>query len=73
MKVFRKQKMLDRLKKEGRLNEVTEEAKSMMGKLDGLEAHPNRWRQTVHMEENAYYVCINDEQVPVNGLDCEDV
>ena len=73
MKVFRKQKMLDRLEKEGRSGDVNSEALKIMDKLDGKEALPNRWRQVVHQEENAYYVAVGEEQIPVNVLDCEDV
>ena len=73
MKIFKKDKMRDRLKREGRLDQIDAESEKMMEALDGLQAMPNLWQQTVHMDETAYYVEFQGQQIPVNGLDCEDV
>lgn len=41
MKIFSKQKMLDRLKEEGREHLVDDEAMKIMDMLDGKESHKN--------------------------------
>ena len=73
MLVFRKKKMVDRITQEGRADMLDPPTLAFMDELDGLEAFPNRWRQTVHFEENAYYCMLNGDQIPVNFLDCEEV
>ena len=70
MFVFSKDAMIGRLAVEGRLGQVTEEAMTIMSQLDGLEAVPNLWRQTVYGEDNAYYCVLDGRQFPVNGRDC---
>lgn len=70
MITFSKDKMIARVKAEGKGDMLDQPTLAMMDMLDGLEAHPNRWRQTVHGEENAYYCELDGKQIPVNLLDC---
>ena len=71
MLVFSKQKMLERLEREGRMNEVDEECQELMTKLDGLEAVRNDWKYVVH-NELAYMVKNPDTMkwISVNKEDC---
>lgn len=73
MKVFRKEKMLARVKAEGLEGMLDDETMAIMNGLDGKEVFPNLWRQTVYGEEDAHYCVLNGEQLPVNIHDCEDV
>lgn len=73
MLAFKKQKMVDRITEEGRAHMLDQATLALMDELDGLEAFPNRWRQTVHGEENAYYCVLNGNQIPVNLSDCAEV
>ena len=73
-KIYSKSKMLARLEKEGRSDQISPQALQIMTALDGREAQPNRWRQTVYGEENAWFcTTANGEQYPVNPEDCEDI
>ena len=47
MLVFSKQKMLERLEREGRLEEIDGESRLIMDKLDGLEAVKNDFKALV--------------------------
>lgn len=72
-KIFRKTKMLARLAAEGRTNQIDEKSLQIMECLDGHEAKPNLWQQTVYGETNAWYCTDNDgNQYPVNPIDCDD-
>lgn len=69
MKVFSKQKMLDRLKKEGRSDMVDEESAKIMDALDGKEAIKNDFKALVHGQLE-YFVVYEDKSYPVNPNDC---
>ena len=75
MLVFKKDKMMARVGDQ--IAEMSQEEQddvmSLMKRIDGKEALPNRWRQTVHGENDAYYVEDSGEQIPVNLIDCEEV
>lgn len=73
-KIFRKAKMLARIESEGKSDLLNSITLGIMDRLDGRPAEPNRWRQTVYGESDAW--CCTDEtgdQYPVNINDCEDV
>lgn len=69
MKVFSKQKMLDRLKEEGRLNLVDEESLQIMDMLDGQEAHKNDFKALVY-DGLECFVRHEGKNYPVNPNDC---
>lgn len=69
-RTFRKQKMIDRLTREGRINEVTREDYELMDKLDGCVGNDYNYRSVVFddpivwIEETdehpGAYVCLQD-------------
>ena len=67
---FSKAKMLARLEKEGRLNQVTDNIAKIMGQLDGKEAVKNNFKALVY-DENEYMIKLEGEWYSVNELDCE--
>lgn len=69
-KIFSKEKMLERLEREGRTGEIAPESMEIMDKIDGLEAHKNRFKALVY-DQLEYYV-HHDElgNIPVNINDC---
>ena len=69
MKIFSKQKMLDRLKEEGREHLVDDEAMKIMDMLDGKEAHKNDFKALVYGELE-YFVKVGEDSYPVNPNDC---
>lgn len=69
MKIFSKQKMLDRLKREGRADEVSEDALELMNILEGREAVKNDFKALV-FGQLEYFVRYNDQVFPVNPNDC---
>lgn len=69
MLVFSKNKMLERLDKEGRGAEVGAGSLILMTALDGREVQKSRWEALVKGETN-YYVRYSDENYPVNINDC---
>jgi hypothetical protein len=69
MKVFSKQKMLERLEKEGRSHLVDEESANIMDALDGKEAFKNDFKALVY-DELEYYVRYRGQNFPVNPEDC---
>ena len=69
--VFRKDKMLARLKEEGMLHLVDNEALSIMNKLDGREAKKNDFKALVYDQEEYYVTTAEGENYPVNKHDCE--
>lgn len=70
MYTFSKQKMLDRIKEEGRLNMVDAEAEKMMDNLDGCEATTSCWRRVVHQEPVMWVVGKDGNGAYVNENDC---
>lgn len=71
MKVFSKDKMLDRLGREGRLHMVDDDSIKIMETLDGQEAHKNDFKALVY-DELEYFVRVGDKSYPVNPNDCID-
>lgn len=72
MLVFSKEKMLQRLEKEGRLAEVDNESREIMDKIDGLEVHKNHFKALVYDELEGYVIHSELGQVPVNYKDTEE-
>lgn len=68
LKTFRMKKMLDRLKREGRMNEVTEEDIEMMKKLDGKVGNDYNWESVVN---GVPLVWIEEGETYVNIADCD--
>ena len=67
---FSKQKMIERLTKEGRADMITDEIMAIMDNLDGQEADASCWRRRVY-EEPVYYVVGKDGKGEyVNENDC---
>lgn len=54
MLIFRKEKMLARIEREGLMHLVGPTEQAAMDLLDGREIKPNLWRQTVHQEDTWY-------------------
>ena len=69
MKVFSKQKMMERLEKEGRAHLVDEESAKIMLMLDGREAVKNDFKALVY-DELEYFVRHEGKCYPVNPADC---
>lgn len=69
MKVFSKQKMLERLEKEGRSHLIDEESLEIMNALDGKEAVKNDFKALVY-DELEYFVRHDGKSFPVNPSDC---
>lgn len=69
MKVFSKQKMLDRLEREGRTHQIDEESRKIMDALDGKEAIKNDFKALIY-DELEYFVRHDGENFPVNPDDC---
>lgn len=74
MYIFRKRKMLARLKEEARMAQVDPESAAIMDALDGREVKRNLWRETVHGEANSWFCTdANGNQYPVSIADCDEV
>ena len=71
MKVFSKQKMVERLEKEGRSHLIDEETIKIMDMLDGKEAIKNDFKALVYGKLE-YFVRHEGETYPVNTDDCID-
>lgn len=69
MKVFSKQKMLDRVERERMSHLVDEECIRIMNMLDGKEAVKNDFKALVY-DELEYFVRHESENYPVNPEDC---
>ena len=70
MKVFSKQKMLERIKKEGMMKMVDDDVIAIMDSLDGQEVNSNCWNRVV-LDQPVYY-CIGKDGKGhyVNEEDC---
>lgn len=66
---FSAEKMLIRLKEEGKESLVTEKISTILDKIDKKPITRNRWQEQVNGIE-AYYVQVGAEQYPVNIEDC---
>lgn len=71
MKVFSKQKMLERLEREGRSHQVDKKSLEIMDALDGKEAVKNDFKALIY-DELEYFVRHNGQNYPVNPNDCID-
>lgn len=69
--VFKKQKMINRLKKEGLGDKITDEIIAIMDDLDGQEANENCWNRKVHGEPVYYVYGKSGNGQYVNENDCE--
>lgn len=65
MLVFRKKKMLARLEKEGRIDQICNKDYELMEKLDGKEATTYCWANIVNDEPLAW---IADDSLPDGGV-----
>lgn len=61
--VFSKRHMIDRLNREGKAEEITEEITAIMDALDGGEAVESCWRRQVYGEA-VYYVHFAEGKAP---------
>lgn len=68
--VFSKQKMIDRLTREGRADQITDAILAIMDNLDGQKASENCWERRVKDEPVLYVVGKNGEGEIVNEEDC---
>jgi len=55
--VFRKQKMIDRITKEGRADMIDDETLKIMDNLDGCEATNYNWESMVKGNNLAWVIC----------------
>ena len=69
MKIFSKQKMMERLEREGRTHLIDEKSSLIMGMLDGKEAIKNDFKALVY-DEIEFIVRCDGEYYPVNVQDC---
>ena len=68
---FSKQKMIDRLKEEGRYNLITEDVRTTMDDLDGQVAKSNCWERIVNDEPVLWVIGKSGQGRYVNEVDCE--
>ena len=71
MMVFSKQKMMERLEKEGRAHLVDEDSAGIMDMLDGKEARKNDFKALVY-DQLEYYVRVDGTNYPVHADDVID-
>lgn len=69
MKIFSKQKMLERLEREGRTQQITPGALEIMDALDGREAIKNNYKALV-FGQLEFMVSYEGNYYPVNPNDC---
>ena len=70
--IFRKEKMLQRLEKEGRLDEIDATSKEIMEVIDGYIVEENRFRKLVYGDNQGFIKTENFGTLPVNLADCEE-
>ena len=66
---FRAEKMIARIKKEGRAEMLTDETVAYINSLDGKVGTDYNWQSVAMGEENMVYIA--DENTYVNKLDCD--
>ena len=71
MKVFSKQKMLERVEQEGLSHLLDQASLDLMDALDGKEALKNDFKALVY-DQLEYFVRHGDRNIPVNPKDCID-
>ena len=69
--VFRKQRMIDRVTREGRADMINDTVLAIMDKLDGKKATTSCWKRQVYGEPVLWVDLGNGEGEYVNELDCE--
>ena len=71
--VFSKDKMMERLEREGKLSLIDDKSRELMDLIDGLPAEKNRFKALVY-DEIEYMVKHpkSNKWVPVNYNDCID-
>ena len=71
-RVFRAAKMLARLEKEGRMNEVDEKTRAFIMMLDGKEGTDYNYQSVVNDEPLVWIEADNDQNgTYVNVMDCD--
>jgi len=70
-KKFSKEKMMQRIQDEGRMDLLDDRCRELMDKIDGLPVEKNRFKALVY-DELEYDVWLAEEKiwVPVNIIDC---
>ena len=68
---FSKDKMIARIKKEGREDMIDGEVMAIMDNLDGQTAEASNWRRVVHGEPVMWVVGKDGHGTYVNEDDCE--
>ena len=68
--VFSKQKMIDRITKEGRAELIDEQALKIMDNLDGCEASASCWERVVKDEPVLWVIGKDGNGEYVNEADC---
>ena len=73
MQVFKKQLMIDRIRKEGLLNQLTPDIIEIMDKLYGKKVRKNDWLDLIY--DVIEYVAYDDEgkKYPINANDVVDI
>lgn len=71
MIVFRKEKMIDRVTKEGRASLINDVTIEIMDNLDGQSCNPFCWARSFNCEPVFLCVGKDGEGCYVNELDCE--
>lgn len=67
---FSKQKMIERVTREGRADMIDAESLAIMDNLDGQEAHTNSWRRQVYGEPVLVCTGKDGKVYNVNENDC---
>lgn len=68
--IFSKSKMLHRLEREGRLEEIDEQSKQIMDDIDGLPVEKNRFKALVYNINEGMVTHHKYGILPVNFNDC---
>ena len=72
IRIFRAQKMLDRIAREGREDLLDDNTRAFILSLDGAEAQDYNWQSFVHDEPLAWIEKTDDHDgVYVNICDCD--
>lgn len=69
--IFSKQKMIDRITKEGRTDMLDEKALAIMDNLDGCEGNAQNWQHVVNDEPVLWVIGKDGKGEYVNIADCE--
>lgn len=68
--IFSKEKMLERLEREGRLNEIDGQSRQIMDDIDGLPVEKNRFKALVYDINEGMVKHPVHGTLPVNLYDC---